>query len=543
MKTTFTILTIIELLTFCLAGSLSADRLLYEHSVHKENENVDVTKGHPWWQGDGDATTRDGDITASAEKRIFDVSESQAKATVSSSVEISCNVDDGSFVGVAQIKGTADMGASAFLANSYQGIASNGIPDTLSTSDLDTYQGKSGNASKTAYVLRLPGTNSSLLYSGIERHGVLLKKGTSLGPITIVPTKNRDLDFEDSASTVKQKAVGATDSDIIAMFSPYASANGSAQNNAGQGISNQVPSASADTNMDSDDDDGNSDTQTNNYVAPPSTSTGNTQITGDCGIHTIASSESSNHKETTGACGHTYYACSQGDHDKLQASCSTDSNCISTNFYLCKHTSHTYGRQACGHTYNPGSSSANSHRSVTHPCGRHSYYACQTPSSSEKNRHTYQTLPCGDHRYYPCRVLPKHKRAITCPRDSNGQSCSHGTYYACSPHTHLYPSANNNNNNGNSGNGNSDNSGDSGSSGLVTCGGARWTGCSGASSRTQHHVPSCSNCGNAYWTCSEYASRHTTTYTCQRTGCGASLTRCQNGPGKCVNGGYHWLNY
>ena len=44
------------------------------------------------------------------------------------------------------------------------------------------------------------------------------------------------------------------------------------------------------------DDDGNSNTQTNNYVAPTSTSTGSSnQITGDCGVHTIASSESSNH--------------------------------------------------------------------------------------------------------------------------------------------------------------------------------------------------------------------------------------------------------
>ena len=206
MKTTFTILTIIGLLTFCLIGSLSADRLLYERTVHRENESVDVTEGHPYWQGDGDATTRDGDIMVSAEKRIFDVSESQAKSSVSSSVSISCNADDASFVGVAQIKGTTDTGASAYLASSYQNIASSGIPDTLSTNDLDTYQGKSGNASKTAYVLRLSGVNSSLLYTGIKRHGVFLQKGTSVGPIPVVRTKKRDLTFDGSASTVKQKS-------------------------------------------------------------------------------------------------------------------------------------------------------------------------------------------------------------------------------------------------------------------------------------------------------------------------------------------------
>ena len=241
----------------------------------------------------------------------------------------------------------------------------------------------------------------------------------------------------------------------------------------------------------------------NPVTTPPDTPP--TTVTGACGVHTVASSEASNHIEKTGTCGHKYYACTPGNHDKLQASCSTDSNCISTNFYLCKHTSHTYGQQACGHTYNPGSSSAHSHRSVPHPCGKHSYYACQTLSSSETNRHTYQTLPCGTHRYYPCRVLPKHKRAITCPRDSNGQSCSHGTYYACSPHTHSYPSANNNNNNGNSGNSNNGNS----QSNTATC-------ASGHTYKT-----------TGKW--ATYSANYHRTRTCRRSGCGQTWQACVNG--------------
>ena len=77
---------------------------------------------------------------------------------------------------------------------------------------------------------------------------------------------------------------------------------------------------------------------------------------------------------------------------------------------------------------------------------------------------------------------------------------------------------------------------------TVACGGASYTGCSGASSRTEHHVPSCGNCSNSYWTCMSGAvDRHTDVKTCKRSGCGASLTRCQNGPGQCTNGGYHWL--
>ena len=55
MKTIFsflTMMTMIGLLTFCLAGSLSAERLLYEHTVNRENEAVEVTRGHPWWEGE-----------------------------------------------------------------------------------------------------------------------------------------------------------------------------------------------------------------------------------------------------------------------------------------------------------------------------------------------------------------------------------------------------------------------------------------------------------------------------------------------------------
>ena len=77
---------------------------------------------------------------------------------------------------------------------------------------------------------------------------------------------------------------------------------------------------------------------------------------------------------------------------------------------------------------------------------------------------------------------------------------------------------------------------------TVVCGGAAWTGCiASVSSRTEHHVPSCSNCGNSYWTCSEYAYRHTNVLTCKRSGCRMSLTRCQNGPDACTNERYHWF--
>lgn len=71
-----------------------------------------------------------------------------------------------------------------------------------------------------------------------------------------------------------------------------------------------------------------------------------TTVTGACGVHTIASSETSSHAQKTGDCGHTYYVCSQGNHDKLQASCSTTNSsgqrCTVTNFYACQSHTHTY---------------------------------------------------------------------------------------------------------------------------------------------------------------------------------------------------------
>ena len=78
---------------------------------------------------------------------------------------------------------------------------------------------------------------------------------------------------------------------------------------------------------------------------------------------------------------------------------------------------------------------------------------------------------------------------------------------------------------------------------TVACGGASYTGCTASvSSRTEHHVPSCSNCGSSYWTCSQWAYRHTTQNTCRRPGCGVTYYACQNGP--CTSNwgthDYHW---
>ena len=117
--------------------------------------------------------------------------------------------------------------------------------------------------------------------------------------------------------------------------------------------------------------------------------------------------------------------------------------------------------------------------------GTVSYHACGEHETSVSGDHTYGTYTCGIHSGYKCQESHDHKTYISsCTQtDANGNTCTNSSgYYECSQHTHTYPPS------------------------LVACGGASWTGCSDASSRTEHHVPLCSNgCGNGYWTCDSQA--------------------------------------
>ncbi|MYB92782.1 hypothetical protein F4054_13395 [Candidatus Poribacteria bacterium] len=142
-----------------------------------------------------------------------------------------------------------------------------------------------------------------------------------------------------------------------------------------------------------------------------------------------------------------------------------------------------------------------------------------TPTPTPPPSPTYHA--CGDHE---TSVSGDHSLQASCSStDSNGNSCTVTSFYACDSHTHSYPAP-------------------PPPPTTVACGGASYTGCSGASSRTAHHVPSCSNgCGNGYWTCSSTAIyNHETQLTCRR--CGTSFTRCSNGT--CTHNGqtysYHW---
>ena len=122
---------------------------------------------------------------------------------------------------------------------------------------------------------------------------------------------------------------------------------------------------------------------------------------------------------------------------------------------------------------------------------------------------------CGVHE---TSVSGDHSLQASCSStDSNGNSCTVSSFYACDGHSHVYPSPPE----------------------TVSC--ARSACGAEVSDRLAHRVDSCSNCGNVYWTCYPNATyNHEMPFTCRR--CGTSFTRCSNGT--CTSGGktysYHW---
>ena len=129
-------------------------------------------------------------------------------------------------------------------------------------------------------------------------------------------------------------------------------------------------------------------------------------------------------------------------------------------------------------------SQAAAHTSVNFECGLHSYFACQPPSSTQTDFHTYATLPCGTHSGRLCTVPAAHTELRQCPR-RNGNSCTIGTFYACDPHTHQYPTP----------------------TPTVRCGNS-WTGPGAciydrviSGTDPNEHRSSACDAGHTYWTC------------------------------------------
>lgn len=192
----------------------------------------------------------------------------------------------------------------------------------------------------------------------------------------------------------------------------------------------------------------------------------------------------------TYGCGETDKKGNASVHE-LQASCSTNITqngdtvyCIVTGFYKCQLHTHvlpppnTSGSSSSVLPPTPvmhvcslhattvsGDHSWIAANSWSLHCTTHGFYACQSSS------HTGAS--CGISGHYICDSV-EHV-TLNCPTNSSNQSCSLGSYYACSPHTHQYPTA------------------------RVPCG---WQWCNKghyAATETAHQA-TCPQ-GHVYWTC------------------------------------------
>ena len=187
-------------------------------------------------------------------------------------------------------------------------------------------------------------------------------------------------------------------------------------------------------------------------------------------------------------CGHLSTA--SGDHS-LQASCSTDSTCIATNFYQCQHSSHTYPAPTPTPTPTP-----------TVVCPANSWTNCGGTTS-------HASTCTGGHTYYTCGTANAWHQDRTCTRCSQTyQNCGNSAT-ACQGskwHTETPQVV------------------------LVACGAASWTGCTSQLTSSTEHQVTCSG-GHSYWTCGTATAWHKdrTCSRCSQTyqNCGNSATACQ----------------
>lgn len=208
-----------------------------------------------------------------------------------------------------------------------------------------------------------------------------------------------------------------------------------------------------------------STTNTENPVPTPPETTPTT-VRGACGTHTISTSQAANHASVNFACGsHSYYACqtpSTSAH-ALQASCSsTDSNgnsCTVTNFYACDSHTHAYPS------------------AQLRQCGRH--------TKAEGGDHTYISV---------CSAT--NADGASCQRTSIG-------YWACDPHTHLFPAA------------------------MRQCG--QHTKAEGG----DHRFLRCSACNGPHWSCNATSVDRHRLRTCRYGTCGNTWRRCQSSTPNC----------
>ena len=207
----------------------------------------------------------------------------------------------------------------------------------------------------------------------------------------------------------------------------------------------------------------------------------------------------------------SYHACGvhrssvSGDHS-LQASCSTDSKCIATNFYQCMHLVHKYA------TPPPRTPTDTPRRPKPDPppppksaCPADSWTSCGGSSSHAA------TCSAG-HSYYTCASQAWHKDR-TCTRCSQTyQDCTNSSSACQSNHWHTDKAI-----------------------AKVKCGASGWTGCTTSVSSSSEHRTTCSG-GHSYWTCGTANDWHKDR-TCTR--CSQTYQKCTNTSTACQGNKWH----
>ena len=102
---------------------------------------------------------------------------------------------------------------------------------------------------------------------------------------------------------------------------------------------------------------------------------------------------------------------------------------------------YTCERSSCPNAslHRDGSGSGSGSTSENTPSPSPTYHACGVHLTSVSGSHV--AASCGTSGHYVCDG--KDHSYVSCPKDSNNQACSYGSYYQCSPHTHAYPSVDN----------------------------------------------------------------------------------------------------
>ncbi|MDE0482937.1 MAG: hypothetical protein OXI67_10190 [Candidatus Poribacteria bacterium] len=141
------------------------------------------------------------------------------------------------------------------------------------------------------------------------------------------------------------------------------------------------------------------------------------------------------------------------------------------------------------------------------PAPAPSYHTCGVHETSVSGTHS--AAGCGVSGHYVCDGSDHSLQASCTSTDSNGQSCTVSSFYACQTHTHVYPAAP-----------------------AISCG---RSGCTQTVSSSTEHQVTCA-AGHTYWSCGQYANwlfHQHRVVTCKFTSCQQTWQKCTGGAPMC----------